>query len=46
MEKKIDKSIIDKEMKCLYYLGRLKEGFSAYSRPVMLISQEGNLKQK
>ena len=33
-----DKKVIDKEMKCLCYLGILKEGFSAYSSPVMLIS--------
>ena len=32
-----DKAIIDKEMKRLCYLGILKEGFSAYSSPVMLI---------
>ena len=33
-----DKRILDKEMKRLCYLGILKEGFSAYSSPVMLIS--------
>ena len=33
-----DKIVTDKEMKCLYYLGILKEGFSLYSSPVMLIS--------
>ena len=33
-----DKKAIDKEMKCLCYLGILKEGFSPYSSPVMLIS--------
>ena len=33
-----DKKILDKEMKRLCYLGILKEGFSAYSSPVMLIS--------
>ena len=27
-------------MKCLCYLGILKEGFSAYSSPVMLISRK------
>ena len=32
-----DKNFIDKEMKRLYYLGILKEGFSPYSSPVMLI---------
>ena len=35
-----DKAILDKEMKRLCYLGILKEGFSAYSRPVMLISRK------
>ena len=35
-----DKKVIDKEMKCLRYLGTLKEGFSPYSSPVMLISQK------
>ena len=30
--KEKDKTLIDKEMKWLYYLGILKEGFSAYSR--------------
>ena len=34
-----DKIILDKEMKQLCYLGILKEGFSAYSSPVMLISR-------
>ena len=33
-----DKKVIDKEMKHLCYLGILKEGFSSYSSPVMLIS--------
>ena len=36
--KKEDKTLIDKEMRCLCYLGILKEGFSAYSSPVILIS--------
>ena len=35
-----DKKVIDKEMKCLCYLGILKEGFSPYSRPVILISHK------
>ena len=35
-----DKTILDKEMKRLCYLGILKEGFSAYSHPVMLISRK------
>ena len=35
-----DKAIIDKEMKSLCYMGILKEGFSAYSSPVMLISRK------
>ena len=36
--KEEDKKVIDKEMKHLCYLGILKEGFSPYSNPVMLIS--------
>ena len=36
--KEEDNTLIDKEMRCLCYLGILKEGFSAYSSPVMLIS--------
>ena len=32
--KEEDKAFIDKEMKCLCYLGILKEGFSDYSSPV------------
>ena len=35
-----DKAILDKEMKRLCYLGILKEVFSAYSSPVMLISRK------
>ena len=35
-----DKRILDQEMKRLCYLGILKEGFSAYSSPVMLISRK------
>ena len=35
-----DKGIIDKEMKRLCYAGILKEGFSAYSSLVMLISRK------
>ena len=35
-----DKVIIDKEMKRLCYMGILREGFSAYSSPVMLISRK------
>ena len=35
-----DKAYIDKEMKWLCYMGILKEGFSAYSSPVMLISRK------
>ena len=34
------KAFIDKEMKQLCYMGILKEGFSAYSSPVMLISRK------
>ena len=33
-----DKNVIYKEMKCLCYLGILKEAFSPYLSPVMLIS--------
>ena len=36
--KEEDKAILDKEMKWLCYLGILKEGFSAHSSPVMLMS--------
>ena len=35
-----DKVFLDKEMKRLCYLGILKEGFSAYSSPVMLVSRK------
>ena len=35
-----DKAFIDKEMKQLCYMGILKEGFSAYASPVMLISRK------
>ena len=35
-----DKAFIDKEMKWLCYMGILKEGFSAYSSPVMLIRRK------
>ena len=35
-----DKVVIDKEMKRLCYRGILKEGFLAYSSPVMLISRK------
>ena len=35
-----DKAFIEKEMKQLCYMGILKEGFSAYSSPVMLISRK------
>ena len=38
--KEEDKVLIDKEMKRLCYLGILKEGFSPYSSPVMLISRK------
>ena len=34
------KNILDKEMERLCYLGILKEGFSAYSSPVMLINRK------
>ena len=35
-----DKTFIDKEMKRLCYMGFLKEGFSAYSSPVTLLSRK------
>ena len=35
-----DKVLLDKEMKRLCYLGILKEGVSAYSSPVMLVSRK------
>ena len=35
-----DKKVIDKEIKCLCYLGILKEGFSPYSQSGMLISRK------
>ena len=34
------KTLINKEMKRLHYLGILKEGFSPYSSPVMLMSRK------
>ena len=44
--KEEDKRVLDKEMKRLCYLGILKEGFSAYSSPVMLVSRKINPKIK
>ena len=38
--KEEDKNILDKEMKRLFYLGILKERFSAYLSPVMLINRK------
>ena len=38
--KEEDKDTLDKEMKRLCYLGILKEGFSAYSSPIILISRK------
>ena len=38
--KEEDRTVLDKEMRRLCYLGILKEGFSAYSSPVMLISRK------
>ena len=35
-----DKAILEEEMKRLCYLGILKEGFLAYSSPIMLISRK------
>ena len=36
--KEEDRAVLDTEMRKLCYLGILKEGFSAYASPVMLIS--------
>ena len=38
--KEEDRVVLDKEMRRLCYLGILKEGFLAYSSPVMLISRK------
>ena len=38
--KEEDRAVLDKEMRRLCYLGILKEGFSAYSSPVMLLSRK------
>ena len=38
--KEEDRAVFDKEMRRLCYLGILKEGFSAYLSPMMLISQK------
>ena len=38
--KEEDKTLINKEMKRLCYLGILKEGFAPYSSPVLLISRK------
>ena len=38
--KEKDKTHTDKAMRCSCYLGILKEGFLAYSSPVMLISRK------
>ena len=38
--KEEDRAVLDKEIRRLCYLGILKEGFSAYLSPVMLISQK------
>ena len=38
--KEEDRVVLDKDMRRLCYLGILKEGFSAYSSPVMLISRK------
>ena len=35
-----DKALLHKEMRSLCYQGILKEGFSAYSSPVMLVSRK------
>ena len=38
--KEEDRTVLDKEIRRLCYLGILKEGFSAYSSSVMLISRK------
>ena len=38
--KEEDRAVVDKEIRRLCYLGILKEGVSAYSSPVMLISRK------
>ena len=38
--KEEDKALINREMRCLCYLGILKEGFSAYTSPVLIISRK------
>ena len=38
--KEEDRTVLDKEMRRLCYLGILKEGFSAYLSPVMLTSRK------
>ena len=38
--KEEDRAVLDKEMRRLCYLGILKEGFLAYSSPVMLVSRK------
>ena len=38
--KEEDKAFIYKEMKCLYFLGILKEGFLVYSNPVIVAVHE------
>ena len=44
--KEEDKAILHKEMKRLCYIGILKEGFLAYSSPVMLISRKVTLDKR
>ena len=44
--KEEEKSILDKEMNRLCYQGILKEGFSPYSSPVMLISRKNDTGQE
>ena len=41
-----DKAVLDREINRLCYLGILKEGFSAYSSPVMLIIRKNDTEQK
>ena len=41
-----NKTFVDKEMKQLCYMGILKEGFSAYSSPAMLISRKHTMDKR
>ena len=42
--KEEDRTVVDKKMRRLRYLGVLNEGFSACSSPVMLISRKNDFR--